>query len=270
VPEERPFNLDHYCVEGPLARTVEDCRLLENVMAGPHPADHTSIRPKLVIRPPRGGIRGWRVALSEDLGGYRVDPDVRAGLHTAADAFREAGAIVEHVDLGWSKERILEAARIHFASIFGASIARSLERHREQMTAYAIARAEDALATPRDGYLRSLEIEAELGAQLGEALRRRRFLICPTVAIPAFDAGDDYVGYGPVIDGERQTIPRDALMTLPFNICGRSPVMSVPSGIARNGVPTGIQIVGRPYDDPAVFRAAAAYEAVRPWQPAPM
>ena len=54
-------------------------------------------------------------------------------------------------------------------------------------------------------------------------------------------------------------------MTYPFNICSRCPVMSVPSGFARNGVPTGLQIVGRTYDDVSVFRAAAAFEAARPW-----
>ena len=54
VPEVATFNLDHYCHEGPLARTVADCALLENVIAGPHPSDVVSIRPKLEI-PPRPG-----------------------------------------------------------------------------------------------------------------------------------------------------------------------------------------------------------------------
>ncbi len=58
-------------------------------------------------------------------------------------------------------------------------------------------------------------------------------------------------------------------MTYPFNMLSRCPVMSVPSGFASNGVPTGIQIVGRTYDDVSVFRAAAAYERAAPvldWQ----
>ena len=54
-------------------------------------------------------------------------------------------------------------------------------------------------------------------------------------------------------------------MTYPFNVMSRCPVISVPSGRASNGVPTGIQIVGPTYDDVAVFRAAAAFERVRPW-----
>jgi aspartyl-tRNA(Asn)/glutamyl-tRNA(Gln) amidotransferase subunit A len=54
-------------------------------------------------------------------------------------------------------------------------------------------------------------------------------------------------------------------MTYPFNICNRSPVLALPSGFASNGVPTGVQIIGRTYDDLSVFRARAAYERVRPW-----
>ena len=54
-------------------------------------------------------------------------------------------------------------------------------------------------------------------------------------------------------------------MTYPFNVMSRCPMISVPSGRASNGVPTGIQIVGPTYDDVAVFRAAAAFERVRPW-----
>ena len=54
-------------------------------------------------------------------------------------------------------------------------------------------------------------------------------------------------------------------MTYPFNILARCPVLSVPTGLSRAGVPTGMQIVARTYDDVRVFRAAAAFERARPW-----
>ena len=73
------FNLDHYCHEGPMARTVADCALLENVIAGPDPSDVASIRPKLVIPADLGlTVARPRVALNCDLGCYRVVPDVLA------------------------------------------------------------------------------------------------------------------------------------------------------------------------------------------------
>ena len=96
-----------------MARTVADCALLENVMAGPHPSDIASLRPKLRIPAKLSGIEGWRIALSRDLGGFRIDRDVARNLDAAADAFREAGAVVEEVDLGWDHREIIEAARIH-------------------------------------------------------------------------------------------------------------------------------------------------------------
>ena len=88
VPEVEIFNLDHYCHEGPLARTVADCALLENVIAGPHPSDVASLRPKLEIPAELGGVAGLRIAFSPDLGCYNVDADVAANARAAAGAAR--------------------------------------------------------------------------------------------------------------------------------------------------------------------------------------
>ncbi len=61
----------------------------------------------------------------------------------------------------------------------------------------------------------------------------------------------------------------EILMTVPFNICSRCPVMSVPSGRASNGVPTGMSIVGRTYDDVTVFQVGRAFEKAQPWLDVP-
>lgn len=269
VPEYAPFNLDHYCHEGPMARTVADCALLENVMAGPDPRDVVSLRPKLRIPSELGSIAGWRIALSLDLSGYTVDDDVIANTRAAAATLREAGATVEEVDLDWNKSEIIAATRAHFGIIFGGSIGELLGEHRDEMTPYAIRFAEEAATVKKEDYLRALEIEGRVYAQLGAVLERYRLLICPTFAVPALEAGQDYVGHGPVVNGVMQESTYDVLMTVPFNICSRCPVMSVPSGLSRDGVPTGLQIVGRTYDDVSVFRAAAAFERLRPWLDAP-
>ena len=99
VPQEPPFNLDHYCHDGPMARTVEDCRLLENVMAGPHRDDIVSLRPKLTIPADLPGVGGLRIAASADLGGFEVTAEVRENLRDAADVFRSLGAAVDEVGL---------------------------------------------------------------------------------------------------------------------------------------------------------------------------
>ena len=98
-PEEVPFNFDYYSHSGPLARSVEDCRLFQNVLAGPHPRDIVSLRPKLRIPAELGDIKGWRIAASMDLGYVQVDPEVAKNTEAALDAFRELGAVVEPVEL---------------------------------------------------------------------------------------------------------------------------------------------------------------------------
>jgi Asp-tRNA(Asn)/Glu-tRNA(Gln) amidotransferase A subunit family amidase len=72
-----------------------------------------------------------------------------------------------------------------------------------------------------------------------------------------------------MINGKPQASIEDWLMTICFNMMSRCPVMSVPSGLAATGVPTGLSIVGRTYDDVSVFRAAAAFERAQPWLDVP-
>ena len=122
--------------------------------------------------------------------------------------------------------------RIHLGVIFGTLVQREVEQHREIMTAYALRFAEDSRGfTPAD-YVESLEIEARVFAGLAGVFGGFRVLICPTLAVPAFEAGDDYLDHGPTINGRPQPSWYEGLMTYPFNICSRCPVMSVPSGFA--------------------------------------
>jgi aspartyl-tRNA(Asn)/glutamyl-tRNA(Gln) amidotransferase subunit A len=150
---------------------------------------------------------------------------------------------------------VREAARAHFAAIFGGLIGRALPDHRDLMTAYAIAFAEDA-AAPTVGFYRSLEIESEVYAQIAEVLEHHDLLVTPVFGVPALKAT--------AADYDIEVMYRRGL-TLVFNLCSRCPVLVVPCGRSRDGVPLGIQIVGRTYDDVSVFRAAAAFAAARPW-----
>jgi aspartyl-tRNA(Asn)/glutamyl-tRNA(Gln) amidotransferase subunit A len=267
VPEVEIFNLDHYCHEGPLARTVSDCALLENVIAGPHPSDVASLRPKLEIPDKLPGIRGMRIALSVDLGCYAVDAEVVANTRSAAARLHEAGAIVEEVSLPWDRAMIGRAGRIHFGMIFGPSIKDLYEKSGDQFTSYAKRFVEESNLITKDSFVEGLALEAKIYEPLGELLERFDALVCPTFLVPALPA--EYDGETIVVDGHRLTDWIDVLMTLPFNIASRCPVLSVPSGRARNGVPTGLSIVGKTYDDVTVFRVAGALEKVQPWLDSP-
>ena len=256
VPQLPPFNLDHYCHEGPLARTVDDCRLLENVMAGPHREDIASLRPKLTIPAQLPSVAGMKIACSVDLGGFDVDDEVAAAVRAAADTFRTLGAAVDEVELGWSLAAMREAARAHLSIIFGSWIGEILDEHRELLTGYAIEFAEDAVRRVTMGYLQSLEVEGETYGHLADVLERYDLLICPTFTEPALPAAAD--GYD--ID-----VVFSRALTFPFNMCSRCPVLVVPAARAANGVPIGLQIVGRTFDDVSVFAAATAFEDAHPW-----
>lgn len=259
-PEDPPFNLDFYCHEGPMARTVKDAILFQNVMAGPSPQDIATLRPKLRLPLEMKPIKGWKIACSMDLGIYEVDPDVRRNTEAALDVFRALGATVEEVDLGWTPD-ILDAGMAYLRHLFGAYISQLLKDHADDMTSYARQFAEDGRKSKAVDFLHSLEVAAGMYRTLGPILERHDVLICPTNALPAVPADFDQSKDTVRINGKVVNPFLGWVMTLPFNMLSRCPVLAVPSGHAANGVPTGIQIVGRTYCDADVFRAGLAYEA---------
>src|SRR5882724_13575098 len=130
-PDSSPFNLDHYNHAGPMARTVADSALLQNVMSGPHPQDIVSLRPKLRIPSELSGdLKSWRIAFSPALDGFDVDPDVEKNTRAAVEAFRDLGATVDEVEIGWNKDEIVRAAWAHFGTIFGPWIGKVMAQHR--------------------------------------------------------------------------------------------------------------------------------------------
>ena len=268
VPEMAVFNLDHYCHEGPLARTVADCALLENVIAGPHPDDVASVRPKLEIPGEFAPVAGMRIAFSADLGCYRVAPDVAANTRAAADRLREAGAVVEEVALPWDLAALKHAARIHFGMVFGPSIKEIYAKHADELTSYARSFMAESDQISKDDFVAGLALEGEIYAPLGYLLEEFDALICPTFAVPALPARYE-PGEPVAVNGRASEDWMDVLMTVPFNIASRCPVMSVPSGLSHDGVPTGLSIVGKTYDDVSVFRVAAAHERAMPWLDTP-
>lgn len=269
VPETSPFNLDHYCHEGPMARTVADCALLENVIAGPHWSDVASVRPKLTIPSGLGDVRGMRIALSADLGCYDIDDDVAANTLAAADRLRASGAEVTEASLPWKRADITMAARIHFGMIFGPSVREVYEAHADDLNTYTRRFVAESDAIAKDQFLAGLALEGELYAPLGRLLDDYDALICPTFAIPALPAEYD-TDQPVVVNGEPGGEWWDVMMTVPFNIASRCPVLSIPSGLSRDGVPTGLSVVGRTYDDVTAFRVAAAHEHAFPWATPPL
>ncbi len=194
-----------------------------------------------------------KIALSFTLGCYSPDPAVIENTRAVADALRAAGAIVEEVDLPWTLEEVLRTSWAHFGAVMGPfieSVGNGDPEQLAQLMPYTHAFIDSA--SDSMGYVDGLAAETAFYRPLGEILGRYDALLCPTIAntgMPADAACTD----------SKATFSE--LMTLPFNIVGRVPVLAIPSGRAPNGVPTGVQIVGRTFDDQTVFRIGAAAEA---------
>jgi len=119
-------------------------------------------------------------------------------------------------------------------------------------------------AAEQNRYLDGIRSETLLQAQLAEAMTGFDALLCPASAVPALEADGMYLD-GINAGGQQLEHYWQGHMTAPFNIANRCPVLAVPSGMADCGIPTGVQIVGHPFDDATVFRVGAAVEAALPW-----
>lgn len=259
-PEEPPFNLDMYCHTGPLARCVSDLILLQNVMCGPHPSDIATLKPKLVLPERYESIRGWKIAYSMDLGFYEVEEQVRKNTLNALDVFRDLGATVEEVEIGWNEE-VLEAGLSYLSHLFGYGMVETYEKHGDLMTTYAARFALDGMKSTTAEFRNSYEVAARMYPPMGALLDRYALFVCPTNNLAAVAAEHDQSRDRVRINGREVNPTLGWVMTLPFNMLSRCPVVSIPSGRRDDGVPTGIQLVGPTYEDARVFQAATAYEA---------
>lgn len=267
IPVAMPLGLEPTHHDGPIARTVPDIALMLALTAGPHRVAPAHSRPVPDLSDLEDGVDGWRVGVVSGIAGLDLDPEVAANTGAAAGRLAAAGAKLSEVDLGWSYEAIIEATRYHYASGYGPMVARLAEAAPDLLTPYALAFATEVDSyAKRPGFaLEARERIAALWAPLGAALREHQLLLLPTMAMPAPELGEDYVDRGPVVAGREQEDRWIVGTTVAFNLCSWCPAISVPSGRAANGVPTGIQIVGRPYADAEVLRAARALEAQAPW-----
>jgi len=252
VPGMAPFNSDTYCADGPMGRSVGDVAMLQNVISGPWVGDAASLREVATVSGAVGSLEGVRIALCLDLGGYDVDPSVEHNTRAVGRALVAAGATVDVVELPWGPDLVQETSWPHFGAVMGPFIESILEgdaSRADQLMPYT--RAFAAKAAAGGDYVEGLVAESAFYRPFAELMTEYDALVCPTIATTGFAADEPSTDSAAVFG---------KLMTLPFNVIGRVPVLAVPSGVAPNGVPTGVQIVGRTYDDAAVFRVGAALE----------
>jgi Asp-tRNA(Asn)/Glu-tRNA(Gln) amidotransferase A subunit family amidase len=245
---------------GPLARNLDDMILLQNVMTGP--ADGAvAIAPALELPRRFPSIKGWKIALSMDQGWARVERDVRGNIQTAAQILQDAGAIVEEIDLdiGLNARALRDAIeQALFSTAVGGELA---ERPARGLTSYGLRFRKLASRMASRHAMQAGEAAVEVHSALEKAVFSKgfRLLICPTICTTAVAADYDPTRDRLVVDGKPVDPYVGWFQTSIFNLLNWMPVINVPAGRGRNGVPAGLQIAAQPYDDLAAFAAASAY-----------
>jgi aspartyl-tRNA(Asn)/glutamyl-tRNA(Gln) amidotransferase subunit A len=239
-----------------MARTVSDVALLLGAIAGYDAEDPVSIpMPGADYRAGLGeDIRGWRVAYAVDEHFSKAEASVLAGVSAAIRVFKDLGALVTPVDFSagrtarWASGRMLlaDAARVHQSR---------MEEHPDGYGEDVLERLTIGAGFSVLDYVEARRIQTELRRKFERFFDSYDVLVTPTTPVVApLRAGSDAVTWAGQL----------TRFTSPFNLTGL-PALSLPCGFTPEGLPIGMQIVSRPWNERGVFQAAAAYEKTARW-----
>jgi amidase len=254
-PSERPF--DGLSVKGPMARNVGDAALMLDAMVGRHDEDPLSLeapaesfraaaeRPRL----PR------RVAYSADLGICPVTPAVRAVAGAAMRRLAAAGVAVEEAcpDLA-DAPAIFRTLR---AADFAAGLKEAYERHRDRLKPEVIWNIEQGRALDADAVGAAERGRGRLYHRAVAFMRDYDLLLVPAASLPPFDVGITWIRAleGESFDNYVEWIRITYALTLTA-----LPILCLPCGVTEDGLPVGLQLVGRPRGEMSLLQAGAALE----------
>ncbi len=248
---------------GPMARTLGDMVLMQNVINGPHPKVHSSLRPKLEFPHRYDSLKGTRIAVDylDSWLAEGTDASVRTALAEAVEVLRGLGAVVEEVRLGWNYDAIFPVFMKGLLSTAMGSMLILPDEIKDQLTSYV----RNSLAMMSSMGPKELAEADALTTKLHRQLQEEVYgkgcqaLIMPTLVTPYLTAENDPAVDSVPVNGKPVKGNRFAA-TYPWNLLSRYPIVDVPIGIADNRVPIGMQVVGNTYDDLAAFRVAYNYE----------
>jgi amidase/aspartyl-tRNA(Asn)/glutamyl-tRNA(Gln) amidotransferase subunit A len=267
-------NIDPFCSEGPLARTVEDAALALSVLAGPDVRDPFSTTAPFVVPDlERASVRGMRIGYTADYGGFPVDAGVAATVAAAVGSLAEAGARVEPLEfrLPYDQHELsdLWCRLIIPGNVVAIEALKNDEgidlihdtddlpwQYRDWLRK---GRAFTVLDRARDEVMRTQLLDA-----FNAAFETCDLIVGPTVCAPPVPNASDGNTLGPSMIGEIEVDPLIGWCpTYLVNFTGH-PAASAPAGL-HEGLPVGLHLIGRRDADADVLRASAVLESVRPW-----
>ncbi|GAB4553118.1 MAG: amidase [Anaerolineae bacterium] len=247
------WSLDH---AGPMARTVEDCALIYMAIAGYDPNDPycADMPVDNVLLKLDAGVKGVRIGVPRDAYFREVEPEVAQAFEASLIVFETLGARLHEVDLSKVAEES-RLSRLITSAEAGAIYADQVREHPELFGADVLARLKNETGTASD-YARARRAQVMVRHEMAWLFREYDLLMTPTTPftdVPFEDA-----------DRVEQARARLSSLTAPFNMAG-VPTISVPNGIGKRGIPTGLQIAAPMWTEGRVFRAAYAFEQATDW-----
>ena len=247
---------------GPMTWTVADCALMMNVLSEADDRDTNAIPRRnidytaAIHGEPAELLQGLKIAYSATLGYVQVDAEVEDAVRTAAHLLQSLGAEVIEVAPGFDDPL---AAFGHLFYGGAANALRTLgKRQRSLMDPQLVGVAEKAAQLSMLDYLEAVNERMALCERMAGFHRKYDLLLTPTLPITAFAAGREVP-----TDWASTRWPSWTPFTYPFNLTGQ-PALSVPCGFSSDGLPIGLQLVGKKFDDATVLRAGQAYQLAAP------
>jgi amidase len=254
-------------VLGPMARTVEDAAFLLSAMAGPDSRSPVSIAEpgSVFLKSLKRSFRKTRIAWSRDLGGLPMDARVGKVLDSQRKVFSSLGCSIEDAapDFSGATEAFETLRALGFLQSYG-EFYRSRRNDLKDTVQWNV---EQGLRLTPEQVARATGLRSELYQRMRAFLDKYEFLVCPVNQLPPFSVD---VPYPKEISGVKMTNYLDWMKSCYFITITSHPAISVPAGFTPQGLPVGIQIVGRYRDDFGVLQLAHAFEQANPvWQRRP-
>lgn len=258
-----PFgHVTPFMTHGPIARTVEDAALLLSVMVGFHEIDPFSVfPPEAKYEEVEEGVKGLKMAYSPNLGYFEVDRRVRKTVEEAAWSFSELGAEVREINPRLPPGEEIEGAfQTLWVVAFSAGLGDLSPADKEKLTPEVQALSELGKGISAVEYKRAEMVRGKVWLGMVELFREFDFLLTPTLATLPFPVDQ----LGPEeIEGRKINPLLGWILTYPFNLTGH-PAASVPCGWVE-GLPVGMQVVGRRFSERLLLRVCRSFEKLRPW-----
>jgi Asp-tRNA(Asn)/Glu-tRNA(Gln) amidotransferase A subunit family amidase len=249
-----------YMHPGPMARTVRDAALGLGVMAGPDGIDPWAQPVPLGDLPTSGeGLPRLRVGWSADGGAAPVDPAVRRVVAEAAAALAELGCEVSETTIPALDDGNWQQASMVLYGSEGGDFLRPRVAGRENELSENIQRRLSLAPPSLDAYLAAVRQCEDLRLDVAAFFRDYDMLLGPCTPVPAFEHGAETL----TIDGQTVPVRHTVATTVPWNVTG-SPALTQPFGISDDGLPIGIQLVGRRFDEATILHAGMVLEQVSP------